>query len=594
MMALLGKYSKILIILIIVFLIAVASFFAYIPGNKTNQNIGFLISLKNVDPENVTNAFKLVNRLLQNDFKVYLIDQENKLGSDLNLEPGDFIVPQQTSNLNPSSQELLNKYLKKEAQQLNVTVEEVEFSFNLSALSLKKPKIAIFEGGGVTGGVLEHLYPLEGANFDVQILNSTEIQNQALSNFSVLTFPGGGAYWNYLDEKTVSQIKDFVAKGGGFVGTCDGAAFGVDVGLLNAHKMTGALYPQYDEYADIRGPLTLKIVHEGLLTTGYNDSLRSVYFKGPFFDEVGKEVDVVAVLNSTTEETQTYFPEIVKAYNYSLNIDSLNRAWNTPALLSGAYGVGKVVLSSVHPEILPESQRLFINSMYFALSGEKEPVNSYVDKDGENKSGFGDNLTDIVFNEKTFSQAVDSIKLLKDDAQSAATVIEGSAKMNFELVGVIGDSLSMILNDICTRSTKAIIGLEDLKNKYYYLAHNKRNLKESTLCWMNAELLRETENLQKEIIHEVNVANTSVDLHRVMNQVSIALSEHVANIEKITFCKNETLRGEMTISLYNSEISTLAKLQTNANSLLLSLSTRIDSILIRLEFLEVAFSLYWH
>ncbi len=80
--------------------------------------------------------------------------------------------------------------------------------------------------------MLEHLIPLEKADFDIKLINSSEVNEQNLEKVNVITFPGGADYRDYLDNQAIIDVKSFVSKGGGFVGTCSGAAFAIDIGLL--------------------------------------------------------------------------------------------------------------------------------------------------------------------------------------------------------------------------------------------------------------------------------------------------------------------------------------------------------------------------
>jgi glutamine amidotransferase-like uncharacterized protein len=586
------NYAKPFYAVLVILVILVASFLVLNQPSEQIQSQAIILSAGNANSQDAINVFRLVNELLENDFKVFLIDNETVVNNGLTkMERGDFIVPPQSNGLFPSSQNLLVDYANKQAQELNVTVEKVNFNFEIEALPLKKPTVAIYSGGGAAGGVLEHLYPLQNAGFDIQILNSTDIENHDLTNFNVLTFPGGGAYWNYQNDKAVSEIKDFVSNGNGFVGTCDGAAFGVDTGLLEAHKMVGALYPEYDEYADIRGPLTLKIIQDDLLTVGYKDFLPSVYFRGPFIDDVGEGVDVVALLNSTTNQTQIYFPEIVEAYNFSLNADSINRTWNTPAVISGMYGLGKVVLSTVHPEILLESQRFFINFVYFALSGERMTVakSSFLDT-SEEISGVNSDVNSP-FNESTFSAVISSIQTLREDSNAAAYTLQVNLETNYKLVGVVSESLNTFLKDISQRGETFIVDLESLRDNYGILENIRGSLERSNDSNKHcAGLLAEAENLQKEIAQLVNIACANLDFHEVMRTISAELSNQNNDVGNITSSHNDTSRGQAIIALYNSEVSTLAKLQ-HISEFLIPVSLKAVSLLARIDFLETAYTL---
>jgi glutamine amidotransferase-like uncharacterized protein len=577
------KHTKLLLVVIVIAMLLIPSFLILIEQNAVKQNTVYVVYSRDTETTSVMSTFRFVNRLLLNNFKVYMVAEKTEINDRLPmLEVGDFVIPPQ------DDQQLLDKYVNRLSQELSVQMKKVNSNSKIEGFPLKEPKVAIYYGGGTTGGALEHLLPLEEADFEIGILNSSELEDQYLSNFNVITFPGGGPYENYLDEKTLSSVKDFVSNGGGFVGTCGGAALGIDMDLLPVQMMQGELYPQYSEYANIRGPLKIKIVSTSPLTAGYGDFLDCVYFMGPFFQKVGDNVDVVARLYSTTEDTQIYFPELIKAYNFSLNADSINRAWNTPAVISGKYGQGRVVLSSLHPEILPESQRFFINFVYFALSGEKETINGFTHVKTLDRKTLGNAYSNSVFNETAFLKVMSSIQKLSNDSNTAFDIAENFTEANYKIIGVTVDYLNMFLQDINTRSAKTLNNLETLKDKYGVLENISKNLKENAILpWVRIKLLTEANNLQNQISYIISFAYANDGIYGNMREICAEITNQRNAVEEITSYENSTLRSEKIIELYNSESSTLSKLKDNMDRFLLLLFSEIKSLLTRLDFFEL-------
>jgi len=77
---------------------------------------------------------------------------------------------------------------------------------------------------------------LEELGFDILAISADDIENNKLDQFNVLAVGGGYHKYksNLLTENGKSQIKNFIYNGGGFFGSCGGAAFTMNVsGGLN-------------------------------------------------------------------------------------------------------------------------------------------------------------------------------------------------------------------------------------------------------------------------------------------------------------------------------------------------------------------------
>jgi glutamine amidotransferase-like uncharacterized protein len=576
-----GKRIKITLTAFIILIILGASFLVFTFHTNANPNVAYIISEKEETQDN-TNTFRFVNRLLLNDFSVYWVAEKTEVQEGaLILDAGDFIIPQQVNSIAASAKDLLGRYIDTLSEELNVKVEKVNFDFSVEAFPLKKPNIAVYYGDGTTGGALEHLQPLENADFAGSILNSTQVGTEDLSQFNVLTFAGGGPYENYLDQNAILKIENFVAGGGGYVGTCGGSVFGIYMELLPVHIMEGLLYPQYSEYANLRGPLVLSLTDDSPLTSGYTGFMNCVYLMGPFFDQVGDNATVIARLNSTTPETQTFFPELFYAYNFSKNTDSINRAWGTPAVVSGAYGNGNVVLSSVHPEILPESQRFFINCIYYALSGDKVNLNQNTIVKEEN-SNIGTNFESGVFDENAYSSAINFLQRLKSNAGASSNVMGSYSDVSYQMVGLSSDYLSKYIDDVNSRSANLMPDLGKIKVDYEALEDLKGN--------QNENISAEAANLQGKIAYLVNVAGVKTDFAGAMDTVSKDLVSQGDILTSITACQNSTLRYQEIVSLYLAEGDTTGLLKNDVDYFLAPLSAQVQMLHIRAEFLTCAAS----
>jgi len=224
------------------------------------------------------NAVRLVNTLLHLNVSAYWLAEPLDISVDeaeYAFASGDFIIPScpglSCGNILCST--VSPQYVEKLSTEFNVSVLKTRRNIEVLAYPLKQAKVAVFYGGGVTGGSLEHIYPLEEAGFSLGIVREENLRRGELSEYDVITFPGGGPYENYLGEEDMESIRDFVRLGGGFLGTCGGMVLGIELGLLDAEV---AMAGQYGAYANLRGPVLLNVTQSSSpVVFGYSKFLES-------------------------------------------------------------------------------------------------------------------------------------------------------------------------------------------------------------------------------------------------------------------------------------------------------------------------------
>jgi glutamine amidotransferase-like uncharacterized protein len=88
--------------------------------------------------------------------------------------------------------------------------------------------VAIFEGDGVGPSAMQLIEAIQKAKeepFQISRITAAEIQGGKLANVDVLVHPGGsgGNQGKALGETGRKAVRDFVQKGGGYLGICAGA-----------------------------------------------------------------------------------------------------------------------------------------------------------------------------------------------------------------------------------------------------------------------------------------------------------------------------------------------------------------------------------
>lgn len=182
------------------------------------------------------------------------------------------------------------------------------------------------------------------------------------SLYKVILFPGGYAAWyNYFINKTGKErIRNFVKKGGGYLGICAGVYFAVDKvewgGVIYDDETgydldlfpgtgVGDLKKIADYYAGKWTMNTFNFENENSILSSYKTIPYTediIYLGGPYFSTDKGSESKVTVLATFTDNGQS-------------------------GIVAFQYGSGKVVLLGPHPEIKEDSDRNGVT-----LNGEDE------------------------------------------------------------------------------------------------------------------------------------------------------------------------------------------------------------------------------
>ncbi len=201
--------------------------------------------------------------------------------------------------------------------------------------------IGVYDGGGVGGSGVRNLLRQLPELDDVAVarIGPTEIKAGALTGFDVVIFSGGmgGSQSRWLGETGRVNVKRFVDQGGGYVGICAGSylacrGFSWGLGILDARTRS----PKWK-----RGKATvqMQLTEAGRNTLVDRDEPFGVlYANGPIIepahDEDLPDFETLAVFR--TEVARNGTPK-------GLMVD-------TPAVVRGRFGEGRVVCFSPHPE----------------------------------------------------------------------------------------------------------------------------------------------------------------------------------------------------------------------------------------------------
>ncbi|MCW4017668.1 MAG: BPL-N domain-containing protein [Candidatus Bathyarchaeota archaeon] len=528
------------------------------------QTDAILVLMQPSQQPNWMNASKLINTLLQLNYPVYLLSEP--ISAVSNSHRGDFILPIPQSN----EQSIFTQYINYLSEQLNVTITSVT-KVQANVYPINQPNVAVYYGGGVSGGSLEHIHALQQAGFILSTVDENNMNLQDLSKFNVLTFPGGGPYLNVLTEENTNSIKQFVQNGGGYLGTCGGSVLGFKLDLLDVDNFMVGDYP---DWADLRGPLILNITDpQSLIVTGYQSNLTSTYYMGSFISRVGDDVDVICTYGAPTDELKEFGPEIIDAYNVTIQPEEINLYWGTPSIVAGEYGNGKVVLSTTHPELLAESQRLFVNSIFYLSSGNQTQLKT------QEPATYQQTGTLQALNPDSIAQASQLLIQLHQEASIAQETMDANQELNYRITGATGDYLKLYVDDVDSRTIMLLNDLGNLTLAYDILLSSEL----ASGPWQFYNGAEFSTEMLPQIINQILDLNNKLT---ILTSTSQQLSNQMQQLNQAVALNNTSQYYPTIIDLNNQESTTLYTLKGEVEYDLLNITFQMDALKIQLDFLD--------
>ncbi len=226
--------------------------------------------------------------------------------------------------------------------------------------------IAMFVGGGTAGyaGIERLLAP--SGNYAVRRIVGDDVRAGALSQFTVVIFPGGSGRGQAkaLGREGIVAVRSFVHAGGGYLGVCGGSYLatgrpgwkrdGNRLSIINA-------MPRFrTAWFRGKGVVQIEFTEQGRTMLGTAQSRLNVpYQNGPILMPAGN----------------TELPPYVTVAHYRTEIWNTpaqkGTMVNTPAIIGAPFGKGRVIISSPHPEGSPETRWVFERAVAWVAGNEK-------------------------------------------------------------------------------------------------------------------------------------------------------------------------------------------------------------------------------
>lgn len=202
-------------------------------------------------------------------------------------------------------------------------------------------RVALFDDNGSFGKGVPKVSEQLGAqkDFTVTKVKAPDIAAGVLKDYDAVIFTGGTASKQAaaLGDAGKQQVREFVEKGGGYVGVCAGAylacsGFSWSLGVLDAKTVSS-------KWMRGKGQVKIEVTPPGAEATGLPAKEVEVrYANGPIIKPAERP-------DLPDYETLAYFRTELAENGTPVGV-----MVNSPAWATGLYGKGRVLISSPHPE----------------------------------------------------------------------------------------------------------------------------------------------------------------------------------------------------------------------------------------------------
>ena len=239
------------------------------------------------------------------------------------------------------------------------------FAFAAAAMffgaSAAPAKTAVFTGAGPRGrGLVSWLQLVESSpELDLVLVDADMIRKGALDGVDLLIIPGGASVVEKKDlgSEGAARIRDFVRKGGGYIGTCAGCCLALEE-KDDADRGIGLIpYRRIGSKGGFMMPIALNEKGAAAMGMDAGEYLVS-YHGGPAL-----EPSTNSVPDANVEVWATY------ASDFDCPKSKL-KLFGRIALVGGTYGKGRLFAIACHPESNVSSHGLVKGAFRFVLGRE--------------------------------------------------------------------------------------------------------------------------------------------------------------------------------------------------------------------------------
>ncbi len=270
----------------------------------------------------------------------------------------------------------------------------------IPAIVIKPPKIALFDNGALDEISLPDVLKEMGFKYDV--VSNSSITDLLTKGYRILILPPGSgtATARKLGPGGSKVVAEFLVRGGNLIGICAGA-YAVIEGYNKPTtwlQLVDARLRNWPTWWLGTGIVLINITGDTPVTFGFKGVSKFIYWNGPVLEptDLGKNTTLGIDVEPPTPIAKFLGPSNAEGA-FSPGWGDLNLTYVTKVMRGGyavtysTYGLGKVLLFSVHPELTrgdlsyaPNSKlpskynwRMLWNAIYF-LGGERVVIGGAV------------------------------------------------------------------------------------------------------------------------------------------------------------------------------------------------------------------------
>ena len=228
----------------------------------------------------------------------------------------------------------------------------------------KPTRVALYQGPGTSDSTKKALAQLQSdPAVEVKTVSASEIRNGVLKDFEVVIFGGGsgGGQGKALETEGRERVREFLKRGGNYIGICAGAYLASadyewSLHIINAKVLDKA------HWARGIGRVDLSLKPQGQSLFGEKSAKTNIYYhQGPLLAPAEKKE------LPDYQEWATFETEVTKK-----GVPGGMMPGKT-AIASGTFGKGKVLAISPHPELTPGMETVLAKAIKWATAPEKKP-----------------------------------------------------------------------------------------------------------------------------------------------------------------------------------------------------------------------------
>ena len=234
--------------------------------------------------------------------------------------------------------------LLRQLQMIDTTIQVDQFVDARRAKPDAREKlvVGIYDGPG-SGRPMPFVTDLMNGLSEVEAhpIHPVEIQSGGLASFDVVLFPGGMASHQFdaLAVQGRRAVQEFVRGGGGYIGICAGAYLAARQPYTWGLNLLNAEIVDHDHWARGIGTVQIELTAAGQrVFEARSGRIDYHYGNGPIF--------------SPAEQGDLPAYEVLAWYRSGIGVNGADPQVmvDTPAILAGKYGRGRVLVSSGHSE----------------------------------------------------------------------------------------------------------------------------------------------------------------------------------------------------------------------------------------------------